>query len=148
MGGSRLRDSRPAEEESRRELVVSGEERSRAVQDLRAQALELRQLSETGLDAIERRQDVDTPDCDVASRDSGQLVPMYEPRSVPELSECGDESAVRVGRLSEDDDRARAIRRRLGWRNVCPSAGFDRGEARGHHDTKKPGRSKKPLRTT
>ncbi len=102
-----------------------------------------RQLLERGLDPVERGEYVDPADRDGAGCEPA-LSGVREPRSIAELLEGAGESAVRLRRLAEDDDRRLSLDESGADAPPC----FDRCEAPLHHDHIERDMSKNYLRTT
>src|SRR5262249_33814708 len=94
-----------AEEERGRELVVGGAQSRGAVQELHALTLELPHSRETRFDPVERRQDVDAPDDEIVFPEPKQRGGSRGPRLLPLPGEGLDQSAIRLRRLAEDEDR-------------------------------------------
>jgi hypothetical protein len=126
---SGLCDARAPEEEGRRQLVVGGEQSDRTVQHLHTVVLKPGELPETWLDPVERRQDVDAPDGNVALHDARRCGAVDEPGSVPELRKGCGQSAIRLGLLAEDDDRAFC---KTGRSGAVQSAVLGRSDRHGH----------------
>jgi hypothetical protein len=63
---ARLRNSGPAKEQGGRELVVGHHQTTRTVDDLYSATLQPRQLPQTGLDPVERRQDIESREREIA----------------------------------------------------------------------------------
>jgi hypothetical protein len=99
-------DPGSAEEEGGRELVVRREQRERTVQKLHALTLQPRQAPEPGLDPVERGQDVEAGEREIAVANTGRGRGLREPCALPLLGEGRGQRAIRLRRLAEDDDRA------------------------------------------
>ena len=67
-----MRQARGCERARRRELVVGGDERAAFVQHRDAERCEPVERPEAGLDAVERPEDVEATERDVAGRESLQ----------------------------------------------------------------------------
>src|SRR5262249_15278645 len=101
----RLLDADSAEEEGCRELVMGREQSEWAVHDLRSLTLQAGELPKSRLDPVERTQDVQPRHSDVAFSEPRRCR-LREPRALPMLGKGRGQGAIRLRRLSEDDDRA------------------------------------------
>jgi hypothetical protein len=99
-----LQDPRSAEEKGGRELVVCREQSVRTVQDLHPAALQPRKLPNSGLDPVERREDVEARDREIAMPKTRRRSGMREPGALPMLGKGRDQRAIRLRALAEDDD--------------------------------------------
>jgi hypothetical protein len=66
--------------------------------------LQPRQQPQPGFDSVERRQDVEPRDRNIASREARQHSGLRDPRPLPEVGKGSGESAVRFCRLPQDRD--------------------------------------------
>jgi hypothetical protein len=99
-----VRQSRQAQPQRRRQLVVGGEERTGAVEHPSTRPLELSQHAETGLHAVERSQDVEAPEGDITGPDPARRIGrIHEACRNPEPSRCLDQPTVGRSDAGRDD---------------------------------------------
>src|SRR5262249_11092523 len=100
MRRARLRNSGSPEQERRRELVVRRQQRERAVHHLHASPHKPRQLPQTGLDAVERRDDIEPRDRDVAAPQTWRGRGLRQPRAIPEAGKRRPPKPTPLGRFA------------------------------------------------
>jgi hypothetical protein len=104
-----LFDSGPAEEKGGRELVVGREQTEWRVHYLHAPTLQPRQPPKPRLDPVEGRQDIEPRDRDIAWANARRRSGVGELYSEPKLGKSPSQTAIRLRRLTENDERTTRI---------------------------------------
>jgi hypothetical protein len=85
---------------------MGGEERERIVQQLHPLTVQPRQTPKPGLDPVQRRQDVEARDREIAPLQVRRDGRLRELCALPKLGKRRGQSAIRLRRPPEDDERA------------------------------------------